>query len=120
MERPAVARFGLLGKVTAHPGQRDTLVQHLLTAASLVGTAPGCDLYFVSTSPTEPDTIWVSEVWRSRADHEDSLLLPGVRELIAKARPLIASAESIRTVPVGGKGLPRLRVLPLVPRPTLT
>jgi quinol monooxygenase YgiN len=102
-----MARFGMFGKLTAHPGQRDALLRHLLTAAELVGGAPGCDLYVVSTSPTEPDAIYVTEAWRSRADHEASLARPGVRELIAEARPLIAAmAEPTLTVPVGGKGLP--------------
>ena len=102
-----VTRFGLFGKFTAQPGQRDALVQHLLTAAALVGAAPGCELYVVHTSPTEPDAIWVSEAWRSQADHEASLGMPGVRELIATARPLIAGmSDRVVTVPVGGKGLP--------------
>jgi quinol monooxygenase YgiN len=103
----SVDRFGMFGKVTAQPGQRDVLVQHLLTAAKLVGDAPGCELYVVYTSPAEPDVIWVTEAWRSKADHDASLSLPGVKELIAKARPLIAQmGEPIITTPVGGKGLP--------------
>jgi quinol monooxygenase YgiN len=96
----------MIGKVTTHPGQRDTLVRYLLRAAELVGSAPGCDLYLISTSPAEPDTIWVTEAWRSKADHDASLSFPGVKELIAKARPLIAAmAEPVITIPVGGKGL---------------
>ena len=100
-------RFGILGKVTARSGQRNALVEYLLTAARLVGTSPGCELYVVSTSPTEPDIIWVTEAWRSKADHEASISIPGVSDLIQKARPLIAKSEPILTVPVGGKGLPR-------------
>jgi quinol monooxygenase YgiN len=100
-------RFGLHGKLTALPGQRDALVAVLLEAADLVGAAPGCEMYYVSTSQTEPDAIWVTEVWRSEADHAASLSFPGVRELIARAKPLIASmSDSARTVPIGGKGLP--------------
>ena len=102
----SVNRFGMYGKLTAHPGQRDALVQHMLTAAELVSDAPGCDVYIVNTSPSDPDTIWITEAWRSKADHEASLSIPGVRELIAKARPLIAAiSDPILTVPVGGKGL---------------
>ncbi len=99
-------RFGMFGKFTAQPGQRDALVQYLLTAAELVSNAPGCDLYVVGTSASEPDTIWVTEAWRSKEDHDASLSLAGVRELIAKARPLIAAmGDPILTIPVGGKGL---------------
>jgi quinol monooxygenase YgiN len=102
-----VSRFGLFGKMTARPGQRDALVRHMLTAAELVGSAPGCELYVVHLSPTEPDALWITEAWRSEADHAASLDAPGVRELIAKARPLIAGmSDRVVTVPVGGKGLP--------------
>ena len=100
-------RFGLHGKLTAQPGQRDALLAILLEAAALVGAAPGCEIYFVSTSQTEPDALWVTEVWRSEADHAASLSFPGVKELIVKAKPLIASmSDAARTVPIGGKGLP--------------
>ncbi len=101
-----MSRFGMFGKFTAHPGQRDALVQHLLTAAEIVGREPGCELYVVSTSPTEPDSVWVTEAWRSKADHDASLSLVSVRELIATTRRLIAAmSEPILTIPVGGKGL---------------
>jgi quinol monooxygenase YgiN len=107
LQGESMNRFGLHGKLTAQAGQRDALVNILLEAADLLGGAPGCEMYFVSTSLTEPDAIWVTEVWRSEADHAASLSFPGVRELIAKAKPLIASmSDSARTVPIGGKGLP--------------
>ena len=107
LQGASMERFGLHGKLTAQPGQRDALVKILLEAADLVGGAPGCEIYFVSTSRTEPDAIWVTEVWRSEADHAASLSFPGVKELIVKAKPLIAGmSDSARTVPIGGKGLP--------------
>jgi len=41
-----------------------------------------------------------------KADHAASLSIKGVRELIAKTRPLIAEmGDPILTIPVGGKGL---------------
>jgi|SRR5581483_2058094 len=99
-------RFAMYGKVIAKPGQRDALVQALLEAARLVGPLPGCELYIVNTVPTEPDTVWVTELWKSQADHDASVTLESVKSLIARTRPLIAGFDSIRLVPVGGKGLP--------------
>ncbi len=99
-------RFGMFGKFTAQAGQRDALVQHLLTAAEMMSNAPDCELYVVGKSATEPDVIWVTEAWRSKEDHDASLTIAGVGELIAKARHLIAAiGEPIITTPVGGKGL---------------
>jgi quinol monooxygenase YgiN len=98
----------MLGRLSAQPGQRETLLGHLLAAARLVGDAPGCEMYAVFSSARDPDGIWVVESWRSQADHEASLLLPGVKELIAKARPLIATMhDPVPLSPEGGKGLGR-------------
>ncbi|MBA2596937.1 MAG: antibiotic biosynthesis monooxygenase [Chloroflexota bacterium] len=102
-----MARFGLVGKMTALPGQRDTLLALLLQAADLVADAPGCEQWIVHTEPSDPDGIWVTEVWRDEADHAASLSLTGVPEIIGRARPLIAAmGERFTLEPVGGKGLP--------------
>ena len=95
--------FGMIGKITALPGQRDALAAILTQGAS---TMPGCLSYIVSRDLANVDVLWVSEVWESEASHKASLALPSVREAIAKGRPLIASFEtSARLEPVGGHGL---------------
>jgi quinol monooxygenase YgiN len=106
-EGKVMERFGMYGKMVAKPGQRDALVDALLEASRLVSPLPGCELYIVSTVPSEPDAVSVMEVWRTEADHDASLKLDSVRALITRARPLIAGGgDSVRVVPVGGKGLP--------------
>ena len=103
---PPVSMFGMFGKITAHPGQRDALVAILLEAADMVGDAPGCRLYVVAESQADSEVVWVSEAWDSRDHHAASLSRPGVTELIRRARPLIAAmADPVLTTPVGGKGL---------------
>ena len=99
-------RFGMYGKILAKAGQRDALVEVLLEASRLLTPLPGCDVYIISVSPSEPDAIWVFEAWRSEADHAASLKMDSVRALITKGKPLIASfSDSTRLVPAGGKGL---------------
>ncbi len=100
-----VSKFGLYGKITVHEGQRDALVAILLEAAALMQPDPECELYIVNVSPTEPDAIWVTEVWSSQAAHQAALAREGVKALIARGRPLIAGGERIEVVPVEGKGL---------------
>jgi len=105
MQDNTTERFGLFGKLVAKPGQRDALAEILLEAAG--GEMPGCELYVVNVAASDPDAVWVFEVWRGEADHKASLKLESVRELIAKARPLIAGAgENVRLTVLGGKGLP--------------
>jgi len=104
--RSPMGKFGMYNKFTAHPGQRDRLVEQLLSAAKLMENATGCELYIVNTSPNEADIVWVTEVWESEEDHRASLSIEGVPELIERTMPLVAGPpEQIRVVPVGGKGL---------------
>ena len=101
-----MSAYGCYVKFTAHPGQRDALVQHLLSAAALVEKTAGCQLYIINTSPTEPESVWVTEVWRSQQEHDASLTIPGAQAAIKQVLPLLAgSPEKIDVIPVGGKGL---------------
>jgi quinol monooxygenase YgiN len=101
-----MSRFGLCGIVKAHLGQRDALLDELLQAATIVADLPGCEVWIVNTMPDDPDAIWVTEVWRSEADHAASLANDAVKAVIARARPLIAGfGERITLEPVAGKGL---------------
>jgi quinol monooxygenase YgiN len=101
-----VARFGLFGSITAHAGQRDALLRELTAAAGQVAQLPGCEVWIVSTSPEDSDSVWVFEVWRSREDHAVSLTRDEVRATIERARPLIAGfGERTTLAPIAGKGL---------------
>lgn len=95
--------YGLIGKITAVEGQRDALIDILLDG---VARMPGCLSYVVAKDREDADALWVSEVWESKASHEESLTLPAVKEAMAKGRPLIAEfGERFETEPVGGHGL---------------
>lgn len=95
--------YGLIGKMTAKPGQRDTLIGILLDGVSGM---PGCLSYVVAKDPNCADVIWITEVWDRKESHAASLSIPAVKEAITKARPLITAMTSITsTTPVGGHGL---------------
>jgi len=97
------AMYGLIGKMTATPGQRDALATILLEGISGM---PGCLSYVVAVDPADADALWITEVWDSQASHQASLALPSVREAIAKGRPLIAGmGPHTVTTPIGGHGL---------------
>ena len=95
--------YGLIGKFTTIAGQRDALAALLVEGTSAM---PGCLSYIVAKDGTDPDGLWVTEVWDSRASHEASLSLPAVQAAIAKGRPLIAGfSNRVETEPIGGHGL---------------
>lgn len=95
--------YGLIGKMVAHPGQRDALISILLDG---VAGMPGCLSYVVAKDPGDPNAIWITEVWDSQESHQASLSLPSVQQAIGRGKPLIAGfGERFVTEPVGGHGL---------------
>lgn len=95
--------YGLMGKMTAQPGKRAELVGILGEGTREM---PGCLLYLIAEDRADADAIWISEVWKSKALHDDSLKLPAVKAAIAKGRPLIAGfGDQVAVRPVAGHGL---------------
>lgn len=82
-------KYLLHGKFTAKTGQADELANILIEASKLVSTAKGCKLYVVSKDEKDQNSIYVTEIWDSKEDHDNSLQIKGVRALIMKAMPLL-------------------------------
>lgn len=95
--------YGLIGKALVAPGKRDELIEILLEGTDAM---PGCLSYIVAKDTSDPNALWITEVWDSEASHRASLKLPAVQAAIARGRPLIAGfGERFTTEPVGGFGL---------------
>jgi quinol monooxygenase YgiN len=97
--QPAAHRYGLIGQMKAMPGKRAELAAILLEGTA---TMPGCLGYLIAEDAKDPDALWITETWDSKASHDASPSLPAVRAAIAKGRPLIAGfSQRIETVPLG-------------------
>jgi len=95
--------YGLIGSMTATPGQRDVLAGYLLEG---LRDMPGNLSYVVAKDPENPDKLWITEVWDNAESHVASLKLTSVQAAIAEARPIIAGMGDRRqTEPIGGVGL---------------
>jgi quinol monooxygenase YgiN len=96
--------YGLIGKMTALPGKRDDLARAMLEGTTAM---PGCLSYIIAHDPSDPDALWITEVWVDKEHHAASLTLPAVKAAIATGRPLIAGfSNRVETTPIGGYGLP--------------
>ena len=92
--------YGLIGQMKATPGKRDELIAILGESTQAM---PGCLSYVIASDASDPDAIWITEVWTDRESHAGSLKLPAVQTAIAKARPMIAGfGHRFETVPVAG------------------
>jgi quinol monooxygenase YgiN len=100
-------KYGLYGKLQAQSGKGKELGEILLKAAKLMENAKGCILYLVNKEVGNADSIYIIEVWESKEDHDNSLKVPGVSELIKQALPILAEKPTGGTTleVLGGKGI---------------
>ena len=100
-------RYGLFGKLKAAAGNGDELASILLEASRLMATAQGCHIYIVSQDAQDDTLVWITEVWDTEQDHDNSLNVAGVKELISRAIPLLEGKpeSGIKLTVLGGKGL---------------
>lgn len=98
-------RYGYIGSMKVKPGHRAEVVALLVAGAHGLREA-GCDLCVVTESATDEDTVWVSEVWKSKEHHDASLQLPEAKASISKVMPLLTGEFTRQeTHVVGGLGI---------------
>jgi quinol monooxygenase YgiN len=95
------------GKLKALPAHGEELAAILLEASKRVAMAKGCNLYVVSIDPNEADSVFVTEIWDSKEDHDNSLNIQDVRDLIMRAIPILngKTAKGQELEVLGGLGI---------------
>ncbi len=83
-------KYLLNGSLTAKEGHGEALANILVEASALVSTAKGCIKYVVAIDKNDANTVYITEIWDSKADHDASLNVPGVKELIMQAMPILS------------------------------
>ena len=96
--------YALLNRLTAKPGQRQAVVQHLLESGRLFDDNAACLLYLVSEPTGSPDDIWVVDLWTTEEEHTRALQAPEMRPHIEATTPLLEGMpQQIEVLPRGGK-----------------
>lgn len=98
--------YGYHATLKARPGHRDEVIALLLRGVDGLRAA-GCRLYAVGVSDaTDPDLIWVHELWDTKEQHDASLLLPETKATITEALPLLTGEITGQELTVvGGLGV---------------
>jgi quinol monooxygenase YgiN len=99
-----LSRIARYGKAVAREGQGQELTDLLLAAAATLENDPGCELYLINRQTGEPDTIWVTELWRSQEALDASLEKIRGSSDVAAAMALVETWEMIELDLLGGKG----------------
>jgi len=100
-------KYLLHGKLTAKEDSSEKLTSILLEASKMVSKAKGCILYVVGKDRNDKNAVWITEIWDSKEDHDNSLKMEGVKELISQAIPIIEGQpqKGQELQILGGKGI---------------
>ena len=99
-----MSRVARYGKSIAREGKGEELAGLLLEAAADLESDPGCELYLINRQADRPDVFWVTELWRSQADLDDSLERVRGSSSVAEAMALVDDWEMVELDLMGGKG----------------
>jgi len=102
--RPAslvMMSYGYIGSMRTRAGHRDEVVAILLSGADKLRAA-GCQLYAVGLSESDDCTIWVTEIWATREQHDASLQLPETRAAVGQAMPLLTGEFTRQELTIAG------------------
>ena len=99
---------GRYAKFTAQPGRGNEVAQLLVRAADSLRDTAGCELYLINRSRSEPDVVWVTELWLSQEALDASLEHLNTEEgkaQIAEVVGLLAQPPELTELePLGGVG----------------
>lgn len=105
-----MSTVGRYVKLTARAGDGDALARLMLAVAASLESTAGCELYLINRAASEPDVVWVTELWRSQAELDASLAAlqtDGGRAQLAEVMALLTGPpERIDLEPLGGVGHP--------------
>lgn len=100
-----MCQFGMVGKMTTAPEDRDKLIAILTKASTMMEALETCQFYVVSKDTGDEGTVWVMELWDSKEAHDQSLTRDDVRALIGEAMPLLTGQpDGASLIPVAGGG----------------
>jgi quinol monooxygenase YgiN len=100
----AMSKVARYGKAVAREGDGEELAERLLAAAADLEDDPGCELYLINRQVGQPDTIWVTELWRSQDDLDASIEKIRGSDEVARVMTLVDEWEMVELDLLGGKG----------------
>jgi quinol monooxygenase YgiN len=88
----------------AKEGRGDEVAAALLAAADGLRDDAGCELYLINRQRDAPDTIWVTELWRSQADLDAALEKIRGSADVGAVLALVDAFATVELDLLGGKG----------------
>jgi quinol monooxygenase YgiN len=101
-----VARFAQQTRLLAKKGCATALLEKFIEAAQMQRTNSACEVMLAGMAASEPDVIYVFEVWSGEAEWKQARASDAVTAWSKGMPELVAeSSDGIRLGSIGGKGI---------------
>lgn len=101
-----MARFTQQTRLLAKKGRTSALLEKFIEAAQIQQTNSACEVMLAGTSVSEPDAVYVFEVWSSEAEWKQARASDAVTAWSKGMPALVAEwPNSVRLESIGGKGI---------------
>jgi quinol monooxygenase YgiN len=101
-----VARFTQQTRLLAKKGSASALREKFIEAAQIQQANSACEVMLAGISVSEPDTVYVFEVWSSEADWKQARASEAISAWSKDMPDLVAERpNSITLDAIGGKGI---------------
>lgn len=91
--------FSVYARISAQPGQRDTVIELINEAVRTGGETSGLISYSINAPLDEPDALWVTQLWIDKAAHDTTTHSEPVKAVSQRMVSLLAAP------PTGSYGL---------------
>jgi quinol monooxygenase YgiN len=101
-----VARFTQQTRLLAKRGSAPALLEKFIEAAQIQQANAACEVMLSGISVSEPDAVYVFEVWSSEAEWEQARASDAITAWSKRMPELVAERpNSMRLDSIGGKGI---------------
>ncbi len=85
----------LLVRLTAAPGRRLALLDHVNTYADGLREEPGTEVFMVSLDPDNADNVWLFEVFRDEEAEHAHRAAPGFAQMLGSMADLLSGQPAV-------------------------
>jgi quinol monooxygenase YgiN len=96
--------LAIIARVELAEGDAEKYIEGARKLVAPTRQEAGCELYGFGVDPNEPNVVWISEQWASKAHLDDHLRAPHVQEFMAFAATLDIRAMDARQYTVDTVG----------------
>jgi len=101
-----MSKIAMAVKIPAAPGKGNELAAAMEFALENVRHESGTRYYILHADASNPDVLWMYELYDSQADLDAHMGSDWFKELTGKIMPLVGGAPEFHSLrPLGGKGI---------------